>query len=82
VRLRNQTIETIEAFERSVREMPEITECYLVSGVHDYLLRLRVRDVEALKDFLRNRLVTIEGIAETHSTIVLEKVKYTTALSL
>jgi len=82
VRLRNQTIETIENFERSVRDMKEISECYLVSGANDYLLRVRVRDVEALRDFLRNRLVTIEGIAETHSTIVLEKVKYTTALSL
>ena len=82
VRLRNQTIETIENFERSVRDKKEISECYLVSGANDYLLKVRVRDVEALRDFLRNRLVTIEGIAETHSTIVLEKVKYTTALSL
>jgi Lrp/AsnC family leucine-responsive transcriptional regulator len=82
VRLRNQTAETIEKFERSVRGMPEISECYLVSGVHDYLLRLRLADVEALKEFLRNRLVTIEGIAETHSSIVLDKVKYTTALNL
>lgn len=82
VRLRNQTGETIGRFERSVRSMPEITECYLMSGVHDYLLHLRVADVGALRDFLRNRLVTIEGIAETQSSIVLEKVKYTTALTL
>ena len=82
VRLRNQTGETIGRFERSVRSMPEITECYLMSGVHDYLLHLRVADVDALRDFLRNRLVTIEGIAETESSIVLEKVKYTTAITL
>jgi len=82
VRLRNQTGETIDQFERSVRSMPEITECYLVSGVHDYLLHLRVADVDALRDFLRNRLVTIEGIAEAQSSIVLDKVKYTTALTL
>ena len=82
VRLRNQTGETIDKFERSVRSMPEITECYLVSGVHDYLLHLRVADVDALRDFLRERLVTIEGIAEAQSSIVLDKVKYTTALTL
>ena len=82
VRLRNQTAETIDKFERSVRSMSEITECYLVSGVHDYLLHLRVADVDALRDFLRNRLVTIEGIAEAQSSIVLDKVKYTTALTL
>lgn len=82
VRLRNQTGETIGRFERSVRSMPEITECYLMSGVHDYLLHLRVANVDALRDFLRNRLVTIEGIAETESSIVLEKVKYTTAITL
>lgn len=82
VRLRAQTGETMEKFERSVRGMPEITECYLVSGVHDYLLHLRVADADALRDFLRNRLVTIEGIAEAQSSIVLDKIKYTTALTL
>lgn len=82
VRLRNQTSETIDKFDRSVRGMSEITECYLMSGAHDYLLHLRVADVEALRDFLRNRLVAIEGIAETESSIVLDKVKYTTALTL
>jgi len=82
VRLRAQTAETMEKFERSVRSIPEISECYLVSGVHDYLLHLRVADVDALREFLRNRLVTIEGIAEAQSSIVLDKVKYTTALTL
>ena len=82
VRLRAQTAETMEKFERSVRGIPEIAECYLISGVHDYLLHLRVADVDALRDFLRNRLVTIEGIAEAQSSIVLDKVKYTTALTL
>ena len=82
VRLRSQTAEIIEKFERSVRDLPEISECYLVSGVHDYLLRLRVADVDSLRDFLRNRLVAIEGIAEAQSSIVLDNVKYTTALTL
>lgn len=82
VRLRNQTAETIDKFERSVRSMSEITECYLISGAHDYLLHLRVADVDALRDFLRNRLVTIEGMGEAQSSIVLDKVKYTTALTL
>jgi Lrp/AsnC family leucine-responsive transcriptional regulator len=82
VRLRAQTAETMEKFERSVRSMSEITECYLVSGVHDYLLHLRVADADALRDFLRNRLVTIEGISEAQSSIVLDKIKYTTALTL
>jgi Lrp/AsnC family leucine-responsive transcriptional regulator len=71
VRLRNQTAETIEKFDRSVRAMPEISECYLIAGVHDYLLHLRVADVEALRDFLRNRLTAIEGIAEAQSSIVI-----------
>lgn len=82
VRLRNQTSTAIENFERTVRDMPEITECYLVTGVYDYLLRLRVSDVESLREFIRNRLTTIECIGETHSSIVLDKMKYTTALTI
>jgi Lrp/AsnC family transcriptional regulator, leucine-responsive regulatory protein len=82
VRLRNQTRQAIEVFERAIRKMPEVVECYLTTGGHDYLVHVRVADIDAFRDFMRNRLTTIESVGATESSIVLEQVKRTTALPL
>jgi DNA-binding Lrp family transcriptional regulator len=82
VRLRNQTPQSFDTFEVEIRNMPEVVECYLLTGNFDYLLHVRVANVEAYRLFIRNQLIAIEGIAETQSSIALQETKYTTALSL
>jgi Lrp/AsnC family leucine-responsive transcriptional regulator len=82
IRLRSQTKESIEIFERAIKDMPEVVECYLVTGEYDYLLHLRVADVAALRALMRDRLIAIESVGATHSSIALEQIKYTTALAL
>jgi Lrp/AsnC family transcriptional regulator, leucine-responsive regulatory protein len=82
VRLRNQTRQAIDVFERAIRKMPEVAECYLTSGGHDYLVHVRVADIDAFRDFMRNRMTTIESVGSTESSIVLEQIKRTTALPL
>ena len=82
VRLRSSTRKAIEIFERAVHSMPEVVECYLVTGNHDYLVHLRVADVDDFKDFVRERLINIASVGETVSSIALEKTKYTTAIPL
>jgi Lrp/AsnC family leucine-responsive transcriptional regulator len=82
IRLRSQTKESIEIFERAIKDMPEVVECYLVTGEYDYLLHLRVADMAALRALMRDRLIAIESVAATHSSIALEQIKYTTALAL
>jgi Lrp/AsnC family leucine-responsive transcriptional regulator len=82
IRLRSQTKESIEIFERAIKDMPEVVECYLVTGEYDYLLHLRVADMAALRTLMRDGLIAIESVAATHSSIALEQIKYTTALAL
>jgi Lrp/AsnC family leucine-responsive transcriptional regulator len=82
IRLRSQTKESIEIFERAIKDMPEVVECYLVTGEYDYLLHLRVADMAALRALMRDHLIAIESVAATHSSIALEQIKYTTALAL
>ena len=82
VRLNTQSAKTFEAFEAAVRTLPQVIGCYLLAGNYDYLLQIRVADVEAFRSFIRDRLVTIEGIGETQSSVVLEETKWTTALPL
>ena len=82
VRLNTQSAKTFEAFEQAVRKLPQVTSCYLLAGNYDYLVQVCVADVEAFRSFIRDRLVTIEGIGETQSNVVLEETKRTTVLPL
>ena len=82
VRLNTQSAKTFEAFEQAVRKLPQVISCYLLAGNYDYLVQVCVADVEAFRSFIRDRLVTIEGIGETQSNVVLEETKRTTVLPL
>jgi Lrp/AsnC family leucine-responsive transcriptional regulator len=82
VRLRSSTRNAIEIFERAIKDTPEVIECYLVTGNYDYLLHLRLADVETFKDFVRERLINIPSVGQTISSIALEQTKSTTAIAL
>ncbi len=82
VRLRSQTKEAVEGFEAAVLGLPEITACFLVTGDYDYVLHLRLPDIGAYKDFMRDRLIVNDAVAETSSAVALDQVKFTTAIPL
>ena len=63
-------------------EIPEILELHHVAGEDCFLAKVRVRDAEALGRLLRERLNSIATITSTRTTIVLESVKETAALSV
>lgn len=82
VRLISQTKGAIDTFEKAIKGLPEVVECYLLTGEYDYLLHLRVADIAALRSFVRDQLIANESVGATHSSIALEQTKYTTALPL
>jgi len=82
VRLRRQTPDAVEEFEAAMRKLPEVIECDLVAGDFDYVLQVRLRDLTALKDFIRDKLITIKSVSETQSMITLEAIKSTTSVPL
>ena len=82
VRLNTQSAKSFSAFEEAIRKLPQVVGCYLLAGNYDYLIQVRVADVEAFRRFIGDRLVTIDGIGETQSNVVLEETKWTTALPL
>ena len=59
---------------------PEILECHLVAGGFDYLLKTRVADMPAYREFLGNVIWTLPGVRETRTYAVMEEVKSTTLL--
>jgi len=71
-----------ESFERHVSLLPEVLECFSVSGERDYLLQVVAHDMEGYNDFLNAQILRHEAVRSASSTFVLRRVKYTTALPL
>ena len=69
-------------FEKEVRRLPEVMEVYHISGDYDYLLKVMVSDMESFREFMVNKLTSINHIGSTHSMFVINQVKYTTAISI
>jgi len=82
ITLEVQSEHALEVFERTVTAMPEVMECYLMSGDSDYLLRVVVSDTVALRNFILDKLTKTPGVANIRSSFALKQVKYKTALPL
>jgi len=67
-------------FEAEVEKLPEVLECYHVSGEYDYILKILVKDMEAYREFMVAKLTALEHIGSTQSTFIISPVKSTTAI--
>ena len=80
ITLDRQSQAGLEAFESAVRRVPEVMECYLMTGEYDYLLRIVVAD---LKDFERihaQHLTRLPSVARVHSSFAMRTVTRASAL--
>lgn len=69
-------------FDRSVRVMPEVLECYSVTGPYDYLLRIVSADLASFAEFMLHKLMRVPGVRGVESSVVLQEIKRTTELPL
>ncbi|NIO05480.1 MAG: AsnC family transcriptional regulator [Proteobacteria bacterium] len=69
-------------FISRVTEIPEVLECYRITGNHSCLLKARVKDSEALELLLNQKIGEIEGVINATSEIVLSTIKEETKLDL
>jgi len=72
----------IERFRRAIQGIPEIVECYHVSGDFDFLLKVLVKDMRAYEVFLREKLSKIKGIGKITTNFVLATNKQVTQIPL
>ena len=75
VTLDNHSDNTLEKFGETLALIPEVLECYLVSGDCDYLLRVVVKDTKDYERLLREKLYKIKGIRQSRSSFVLRTLK-------
>ncbi|MDG2242809.1 MAG: Lrp/AsnC family transcriptional regulator [Rhodospirillaceae bacterium] len=82
VALKEQSETALEEFEAAVTALPEVMECYLMTGTSDYHMRVVTRDLADYERFLKNHLTRIPAIASIQSSFALKQVTYRTALPL
>lgn len=80
VSLERQIEGALEEFEKRVRDLPEVMECYLMTGDMDYLLRVVTRDLQTYEQFLIQDLTKFPGVRGIKSSFALKQVIYRIAL--
>ncbi len=72
----------LAAFEEAVRNIPEVMECYLMTGEFDYLLRVVVSDMADFERLHRDSLTRLPGVARVNSSVSIRTVQKKTELPL
>lgn len=77
ISLEYTTPDIFEQFSETVRDVPQVLECHLVSGDFDFLLKVRIADMAAYRELLGEILHRLPGVRDSKSYVVMEEVKET-----
>jgi Lrp/AsnC family transcriptional regulator len=72
----------LEDFTATIREFPEVLECFVLLGPVDFMLRIVAQDIEAYERFFFDKLSRVPGVQEINSMVALSEIKSTTELPL
>ena len=75
VKMRRLSKEIARDFMERMLNIPEVTECYNISGQFDYMLKIHAPDMRYYQEFVLNQLGTIENLDSLESTFVMDTVK-------
>ena len=82
IKLVQHSREYLSVFEKEVLKLEEVSECFHVSGDYDYILKIYVKDMKAYRDFMVNKITSLQHIGSTHSIFTIGEVKNSTAIAL
>ncbi|CAA9210499.1 MAG: Transcriptional regulator, AsnC family [uncultured Craurococcus sp.] len=74
ITLDRQTDDHLKRFEEAVRRCPEVRECYLMTGIADYLLRVEARDAADYERIHKEALSRMPGVARIQSSFAIRTV--------
>ena len=69
-------------FEQDIMGHAEVVECYTMTGIWDYMLKIVTKDIRHYESFVRNTLTASPGIRELHSHMAVTEIKNSTQLPL
>ncbi|GHD32714.1 Lrp/AsnC family transcriptional regulator [Halioglobus pacificus] len=74
--------QNLMAFEQEIVQHTEVMECYTMTGIWDYMLKIVTRDIRHYEEFVRNTLTASPEIRELHSHMAVTEIKNSTELPL
>jgi len=74
--------QNLMSFESDIVRHPEVMECYTMTGIWDYMLKIVTRDIRHYEEFVRNTLTASPSIRELHSHMAVTEIKNSTELPL
>lgn len=75
VKLEHTTSDVFDELKNWVSRTPEVIECHMVAGGFDYLLKVRISDMNAYRHLLGEELTSLRGVTATSTYVVMEPVK-------
>ncbi|MEL7032045.1 MAG: Lrp/AsnC family transcriptional regulator [Pseudomonadota bacterium] len=80
IKLERHGDEAVQAFERTIMDMPKVMDCWLMTGRSDYLLRVIAADLDDYEQFVRRELQRVPGIASIDTSFAYGSVKHAQVL--
>ena len=80
IALRREEQSELAAFEKAIRDIPEIMECHLMTGEFDYLLRVVISDMADFERLHNEALTRLPGVARVNSSVAIRTVTKKTQL--
>lgn len=75
VKMQRSDIELAKRFREIIRDLPQVQSCYKLSGSVDFILDVVAPDLETYGRFLERDILSIPGVLDASSSIILEEVK-------
>ena len=75
VKLKQMNRDIAQSFVDVIKDIPEVSECYNISGNYDYLLKVHATDMRTYQSFVINTLGGIESLGSIESTFVMDEIK-------
>ena len=72
----------LRKFTEAIRQVPEVLECFSVTGDFDYIIKVVARDLKSLSQFLMDTLMSLPGVSSVRSSVCLDEIKNTGSLPL
>ncbi len=82
VKLRMINRDIASSFVNYVKDLPEVSECYHVSGSFDYILKVRAASMAEYRDFLLNKLGAVDSVGTIESAFVMTEIKNNPSITI
>ncbi len=82
VTLSRQVDNVVVKFKKRIAELPEIVECYQVTGNSDYLMKIMVTDIPAFEKLISENLSRMDEIGSLHTMLMISELKNSNVLPL